>query len=317
MTRAGGEGVASGKVILLGEHSVVYGHPAIAAGLPRGASARAAASGDRTVLAVEPWGVEVSPDPGADKSLTRALAAMVEAAGWKEPVRVDARVDLPGGSGLGSSAALGVAVMRAVDDLLGIRRSDAEALEVSLAWERVFHGNPSGVDNAMAIAGGLAWYVRGQPIERLRGRTPLTLVIGDSGEPCSTMITVGDVARQHAADPERMGKQFEAIASIVRNGRLAIERGDLVSLGQLFDMNHALLAGMLISTGTLEEMIAAARSAGALGAKLTGGGGGGCMIALTDGGESAARVKGAIEALGKRAFVATIGSIDSESGDLA
>lgn len=302
-------------MILLGEHSVVYGRPAIAAGLPRGASARAAPA-ERTVLAVEPWGVEVPADPHAEKSLTRAFAAMVEAAGWRQHVRVEARVDLPGGSGLGSSAALGVAVMRAVDRLLGVTRSEHEALDVSLAWERVFHGNPSGVDNAMAIAGGLAWYVRGQPIERVRAKKPLTLVVGDSGEPCSTMITVGDVARQHAKDPERMERQFDAIASIVRNGRLAVEGGDHRALGQLFDMNQSLLAGMLISTGTLEEMIGAARSAGALGAKLTGGGGGGCMIALVDGEDGAARVKGAIEQLGKRAFVATIGAPTIEAGTI-
>lgn len=304
--RSEGRGLACGKVILLGEHSVVYGRPAIAAGLPRGAHARAVPS-EKTVLAVDPWGVEVSPDPAAEKSLTRALAALIEAGGWTESVRIDARVELPGGSGLGSSAALGVAVMRAIDDLVGITRTYEEELAISLAWERVFHGNPSGVDNAMAISGGLGLYVRGQAIERVRPRRPITLVIGDSAEPCSTKITVSEVARQHAKDPERMEKQFDAIASIVRNGRLAIEAADLRALGQLLDMNQSLLAGMLISTATLEEMIGAARSAGALGAKLTGGGGGGCMIALVDGESGASRVRAAIEALGKRAFVATLG----------
>lgn len=304
-SRPEGRGLACGKVILLGEHSVVYGRPAIAAGLPRGAEARAVRA-EASVLAVEPWGVEVCPDPHAEKSLTRAFAALLEAGGWSEPVRIEARVELPGGSGLGSSAALGVAVMRAIDRLFGLERGEASELEVSLAWERVFHGNPSGIDNALAIAGGLGWYVRGQEIERVRARRSFTLVIGDSAEPCSTKITVSEVARQHAKDRDRMEKQFDAIASIVRNGRLAIETADMRSLGQLFDMNQSLLAGMLISTGTLEEMIAAARSAGALGAKLTGGGGGGCMIALVDGEESAAKVKGAIEALGKRAFVAAI-----------
>jgi mevalonate kinase len=104
-----------------------------------------------------------------------------------------------------------------------------------------------------------------------------------------------------------MEKQFDAIASIVRNARLAIEAGDDRALGQLFDMNQSLLAGMLISTGTLEEMIGAARAAGALGAKLTGGGGGGCMIALAADRDAAEKVKDAIEAGGKRAFVAVVG----------
>jgi mevalonate kinase len=171
----------------------------------------------------------------------------------------------------------------------------------------VFHGNPSGVDNAMAISGGLGQFVRGQAIEAIRPRRPITLVVGDSREPCSTSITVAEVARQHAKSPARLEATFDAIASIVRNGRLAIEAGDLGALGQLFDMNQSLLAGMLISTSTLEEMIGAARAAGALGAKLTGGGGGGCMIALVPDEARAAKVKDAIEALGRHAFVATIG----------
>lgn len=300
-----GAGVAHGKVILLGEHSVVYGRPALAAGLPRGASARAWSTRETSTLHVVPWNVTVRPD--AERSLSQAFAALLEAAELEGGARIEAQVDIPGGSGLGSSAALGVAVLRAIDAMRGIERDEASMLECSLAWERVFHGNPSGVDNAMAIAGGLAWYVRGQPLERVRTRRPLVLVVGDSGEPCSTMSTVSEVARQHAKSPERMEKHFDAIGVLVRNGRLAAEAGDAKALGQLFDMNQSLLAAMLISTDTLEEMIGAARAAGALGAKLTGGGGGGCMIALAADRDAAEKVKDAIEAGGKRAFVAIVG----------
>ncbi|UJR83865.1 mevalonate kinase [Sandaracinus amylolyticus] len=301
-----GVGEAHGKVILLGEHSVVYGRPALAAGLPRGASARAMDAEGESSLHVTPWDVTVTPRD--ERSLGKAFGVLLEAACVERPVRIEARVDLPGGSGLGSSAALGVAVLRAIDALRGVERDDASALEVSLAWERVFHGNPSGVDNAMSIAGGLAWYVRGRAIERVRARRAIPLVIGDSGEACSTKITVGEVARQHEKSPERMEKQFDAIAAIVRNGRLAAEQGDLKALGQLFDMNQSLLAGMLISTATLEEMIGVARAAGAYGAKLTGGGGGGCMIAVTEDRAGAEKVRAAIEEqCGKRAFVALVG----------
>lgn len=306
--REAGAGEAHGKVILLGEHSVVYGRPALAAGLPRGARARAtwAPEGDTSSLYVTPWDVTVRP--GDARSLAQAFATLVTNVGVDAPVRVEAHVELPGGSGLGSSAALGVAVMRAIDALRGVSRDEASQLEISLAWERVFHGNPSGVDNAMAIAGGLGWYVRGEPITRVRARRVIPLVIGDSGESCSTKITVAEVARQHEKNPARMEKQFDAIAAIVRNGRLAAEAGDLRALGQLFDMNQSLLAGMLISTQTLEEMIGTARAAGALGAKLTGGGGGGCMIAICEDRETADRVRDAIaHEHGKRAFVAMIG----------
>jgi mevalonate kinase len=311
--RSRGEGRGSGKVILLGEHSVVYGRPAIAAGIGTGATA-IAESATETTLHVRPWEVRVAPAPAsgdgreAGSSLARALGALLDAASITEPLRLEAEVLLPGGSGLGSSAALGTAVLRAIDGHLGIERSEGDALEITLAWERVFHGNPSGVDNALAWAGGLAWFVRGTPLTRIRARHPIRLVIGSSGEPCSTSITVGQIARQHEKDRERMEKQFDAIAAIVRNGKLVIEAGDHKALGQLFDMNQSLLAGMLISTDTLEDMIRAARDAGALGAKLTGGGGGGCMIAVVKSDEDATRVQGAIRGIGKDAFVTTIGA---------
>lgn len=304
-----GTGVAHGKVILLGEHSVVYGRPALAAGLPNGARARARATTDTSTLTVMPWGVTVGPN--RERSLSEAFSRLLEVAEVSFNVRIEAELEIPGGSGLGSSAALGVAVLRALDSLRGIERNQESLLECSLAWERVFHGNPSGIDNAMAIAGGLAEYVRGQGIERIRARSPVTLVIGDSGQPCSTKITVDTVARQHEKNRERMEKHFDAIAVIVRNARLALEAGDLPALGQLFDMNQSLLAGMLVSTSTLEEMIGAAREAGALGAKLTGGGGGGCMIALAANHECAEKIQNAIEALGKRAFIAALGESKS------
>ena len=300
-----GKGSAPGKVILLGEHSVVYGRPALAAALDRGARASAERA-ERSRLEVSPWGVSLGVED--DAPLARAFSALLSAAELREPVHVRAEIELPGGAGLGSSAALGVAVLRAIDALFGLPARDAEAQQaIALAWERVFHGNPSGVDTAMAISGGLALYVKGQPIERVHARRALPLVIGESGESASTKAMVDEVARQRARNPERAERTFDAIATLVKNGRLAVEAGDLRALGQLFDLNQQLLAGLMLSTGTLEEMCGAAREAGALGAKLTGGGGGGCMIALAASDEDAAQIAAAIEALGKQARVVRAG----------
>jgi mevalonate kinase len=132
-------------------------------------------------------------------------------------------------------------------------------------------------------------------------------VIGESGESASTKEMVDEVARQRARNPERAERTFDAIGTLVTNGRLAVEAGDLRALGQLFDLNQQLLAGLMLSTRTLEEMCGAAREAGALGAKLTGGGGGGCMIALASSDEEASKVAAAIEALGKQARVVRAG----------
>lgn len=299
-------GFGRGKVILLGEHAVVYGVPALAAGLDRGviAEARPAAV---AALACAPWGTD---DPlGADTELGRAFTAVVEAhpRAPLPSLRVEADVALPAGAGLGCSAALGVAVVRALDEAVGHEATDAEVAERSLAWERVFHGNPSGLDNTMAAHGGVACYVRGGRLERLDVRRRLRLVVGDSGEPSSTRAMVESVARQRARDEARFDKTLAAIAALVQNGRLAIEAGDTHALGQLMDLNQHLLSAWMLSTTALEDMIGAARAAGAKGAKLTGAGGGGCMIALVESAEVGARVAGAIAALGFAAFEAEVG----------
>jgi mevalonate kinase len=159
----------------------------------------------------------------------------------------------------------------------------------------------------MAAHGGIACFRKGEPLEPVRVRQPLKLVIGDSGEPSSTREMVEGVARQRERDPARFEKTLGGIASLVQNARLAIEAGDLYGLGQLMNLNQALLNTLMISTATLEEMCAAARHAGAEGAKLTGAGGGGCMFALVKDDEVAARVARAIEDTGHRAFVAEAG----------
>lgn len=295
-----------GKVILLGEHAVVYGTPALAAGIGRGVWARAVKA-EAPLLAVKPWGVAFGPDD--DEDLGRALGAVLDAHPSRAlpPLRVEAEVELPAGAGLGCSAALGVAVIRALDRAVGHDATDAEVAERALAWERVFHGNPSGVDNTMAAHGGVALYRKGEPLETVPIAAPLTLVIGDSGEPSSTREMVEGVARQRERDPARFDQTLDAVASLVQNARLAIQAGDLYGLGQLMNLNQALLSSLMLSNSKLEEMCAAARDAGAHGAKLTGAGGGGCMFAVVPDGAVASRVVEAIEATGHRAFVAEVG----------
>jgi len=295
-----------GKAILLGEHAVVYGVPAIAAGLRRGvvAEARPAA---QPVLRCAPWGTAHGPE--SDEDLGRALRAVIEAhpAAPLPALAIDATVELPAGAGLGCSAAIGVAVVRALDAAVGHEASDAEVAERSLDWERVFHGNPSGLDNTMAAHGGIAVYVRGEPLERLDVRRPLRLVIGNTDEASSTREMVAMVARHRERDPGQFEANLRAIETLVRNARLAIEASDAKAVGQLMDLNQALLSAWMLSTPAIEELCAAAREAGARGAKLTGAGGGGCMIALVDSDEVTAAVIAAIEKLGFEAFEAEAG----------
>jgi mevalonate kinase len=293
-----------GKVILLGEHSVVHGRPALALSVERGAEVvgKLVRGAERTTLHIKPWDVVVDSGPATNEGRESLQQALRAARGFYDDdveVALTATMRLPSGAGMGSSAALGVAVLRMLDELRGLTRSDGEIYERSLLWERVFHGNPSGIDNAMATYGGMALFKRGEPLVRIVPRKPLKLVVAHSGSSSSTKVMVESVARQFNSEPERIGKLFDAIAAIVQNGKVALEHGDLKGLGQLMTMNHQLLSSLMLSTAELEEMIRTALAAGALGAKVTGAGGGGCMVALVDSDDSARAVSSALRELGR------------------
>jgi mevalonate kinase len=215
---------------------------------------------------------------------------------------------LPGSAGLGGSAALSVAMVRAIDAALGLTRDDAAVADIALAAERVFHGNPSGIDSALAASGGVALYRKGAPLEPLAVGRELTLVVSHSGEPGRTYETVASVARQHERDPAKVEQIFDGIEALVANGKSALAGGELARFGQLMILNQKLLVTLLLSTTRLEEMCQVAQDAGALGAKLTGGGGGGCMIALCENDDAAQRVKAALEERGYEAFIAEVGA---------
>lgn len=299
---------AHGKAILLGEHGVVFGRPALAVALDRGVVARATAvaSTSDCTLHIEPWGVTVVPDASSSRDLDRAFAALLDAYREAPRVRVEARTELPGGAGLGSSAALSVAVLRAIDELLGIERMIAEVIACSLAWERVFHGAPSGIDSALAAEGGILVYRKGEAPEVVSAPKPFRICVGDTGERSSTRSMVDAVARLRERNRAKIDLVFDSMAALVRNGRLAIEAGDHAAVGQLLDLNHALLASLMLSTEVVESMCASARGAGAFGAKVTGAGGGGCVIALAPGKED--DVIEAWKAAGRDAWISEVGA---------
>ncbi len=296
-------GRACGKVILFGEHSVVYGGPAIAIGIDRGASARASEPETSTSrLRVRDWKVEVvANDPEQD--LGMAFGALLAASNLTRPIDVEAQTELPPGAGLGCSAALGVAIARALDPIASI---DTIVLR-GAAWERIFHGNPSGVDTAAAARGGAIAFRRGHEVERIPLRTSFTLAIGHSGLASSTRSMVESVARQRERRPEIVEKTFDAIGSIVSNGRLALEANDLPAVGKLMDMNQMLLSGLMLSTPEIEQLCAIARHEGSHGAKLTGAGGGGCVVALVSSASAGERITAAWRRAGFKAFATSVG----------
>lgn len=288
-------GHGAGKVILLGEHAVVYESAAIALGIDRGVVARALpAEKGELRLRVPAWNVEVGV--GDDHDLARALACLADVSGGATPaLDIVAEPELPPGGGLGCSAALGVAIARVLDP----EADDDAIVERAMAWERVFHGNPSGIDANAAAREGCVYFRRGRPVERLRAPGALTLCIGNTGVAASTKAMVDEVAMQRVRRQTTVEKVFKAIAAIVENARLALEAGDVAGLGHLMNTNQMLLAGLLVSTSEIETMCAVAREMGALGAKLTGAGGGGSVVALVDDRDAAKRV---LEAWQKEGF---------------
>ena len=274
--------LAHAKVILFGEHAVVHGRLAVAAALDRGARAVASRCEGPSVLELAPWGRTARV--GDDDDVSRAFGALLETAGaGATGVSARVQVDVPGGAGLGCSAAIAVALARAVGQAIEKRLDADAAAECAMAWERVFHGNPSGVDVAVSARGGVVSFRRGSTPQSIQFPETIELAVASTGEPCSTRAMVEQVARQLARRPQVVERTFDGIDALASKGLDAIRAGRWYEVGRLMDLNHALLASLMVSTERLEAACNLARGAGAFGAKLTGGGGGGCAIALAPG----------------------------------
>jgi len=269
---------ASGKVILLGEHAVVYGCPALVAGIENGAEASVTRA---TANSITVGAHTETTDQGMLGAALAALLAALEA----PRLRAHVQLHVPAGCGLGASAATGVAVARATLELLDPADTESPTrrhaiLRAAQAWEKVFHGNPSGIDAAAATLGGCFAFNRTGGPRAIAVARPLQLAVAIADAPASTKAMVDKVAVLRAAGTQRIDGVFARIAQLVNAAMLAIEEGSATHLGELMSQNHACLQGLDVSTPALDNACDWALGAGALGAKLTGSGGGGCVIAL-------------------------------------
>ena len=293
---------APGKVLLLGEHAVVYGHPALAAALQRGVRIEVAESPEASIAVRSPAGISPPPE------LLAAALEMADTMGAPALFRATIETELPLGAGLGSSAAVGVALARALSQLAGRPCPDERAAELALGFERHFHGAPSGVDPAICANGGVILFRRGEPprFDRVRVRVPIFLCVALTGIARGTRSTVLPLSERRAARPDLYDPMLASLGELARDGAASLERGDLADLGARFDEAQKILAVLGVSCPELDDLVRSLRKASALGAKLTGAGGGGAAIALARDREHAGALSAAVAAAGLESFVAEI-----------
>jgi len=270
---ATGRGWACGKAILLGEHAVVYGSPAVAIPIPElGVEVEVRPGG----------GWELASDEGIDPDiLERARDAQLAAVGWTgEPPRILVRGTLPPACGMGSSAAVSVALARALSAATGGPTDDDAIRALADHSERVFHDRPSGVDVATVLAGAPIRFRRGEEPRPLSVGRRVDLWVVDTGVRSSTAEVVAAVARRREADPAAIEGAMDRIGRAADRGAAALEEGDGPGLVGAVEDAMAGLRSIGVSHPAIEEVVTAARRGGASAAKLSGAGRGGIVLVI-------------------------------------
>jgi mevalonate kinase len=303
---------APGKIILLGEHAVVYDRPAIAAPVTQ-VRAKAVVTADPRLPPGDVFidapgiGLRASYRSLHDNPPLRILIEAIQErlGGIRLPAaQVRITSTIPIAAGLGSGSAVSVATARAISGFAGRSFTTEEVSQIAYIVEKSHHGTPSGIDNTVIAYAQPVFFQRGNPIEYMRPAGSFTLVIADTGLQSATAAVVGDVRLAWQADPLRFDALFDAITSIVIRARQAIEQGPIEPLGECMTENHHLLQALGVSCPELDRLVETALQAGALGAKLSGGGRGGNMIALVSPG-AAAQVATALQTAGAARTITT------------
>ncbi len=309
---------APGKIILFGEHAVVYGRPALAVPVNQvqvEVEIRASDSAGIWIHApLIDLHAELSslpPDHPIGSVILRLLPSSLRPSSssmgdGREGIDISISSTIPVAAGLGSGAAASVALIRALSSFFQKPLTNEQISELAFEIEKLHHGTPSGIDNTVIAYNMPVYFIRGQPTETFQPGKPFTIVIGDTGIPAPTKESVADVRRLWLRDTSRVEDIFNEIAQISLIARRSIESGKPELLGELMDHNHALLQQLTVSSPELDKLVDAARRAGALGAKLSGGGRGGNMIALAEQARAESVAEALISAGAKRTIITTI-----------
>lgn len=287
---------------MFGEHFVVHGVPGIASAVDSAADATVKKAKKGINVADERTGAKGYAEKKKLQQL-ESIERMLKAMNLdpkKTAMDIWLGGNLPGFSGLGASAASSVAIARAIVEEFNLILSDEKINDVAYEAEKAYAGNPSGIDNTAATFGGLIWFKKNlgsgsNTIEQLSIREPVEIVIGNTGIVANTKAMVAGVGERKEQNPEEYGAIFRQAEELANKGREALEKFDLKQVGELMNENHRLLQEIEVSCKELDYLVDLARKQGAFGAKMTGGGGGGCMLALTPGKDLQEKVASAIE----------------------
>ncbi|MCQ3936933.1 MAG: mevalonate kinase [Chloroflexi bacterium] len=316
---------APGKIILFGEHAVVYNRPALAVPVNQVQVEVEVRDSDSAgiwihapVIDLHAELASLPPDHPVGSVILEVLSSPFlppspfgrgaggEGRRGEGGIEIHISSTIPVASGLGSGAAVSVALIRALSSFLFLPLTNDQINDLVFEIEKLHHGTPSGIDNTVITYNMPVYFTRGRPIQTFKPGKPFTIVIGDTGIPAPTKESVADVRRLWLKDTNRCEEIFDEIAQISLIARRSIESGKPELLGELMDHNHALLQQLSVSSPELDRLVAAAKDAGALGAKLSGGGRGGNMIALVEQARAESAAQALISAGAKRTIITEV-----------
>jgi len=312
-----GEGIGFGKTILFNEHFVVYKIPAIVSAIGNYTVAKISES-DKSGWHLEdnrkatPKYKEGKIDQ-QKQSIDNIIKTMdIDLS--KKGINILLDGTLYCASGIGASAASCVAIARALDAHFELGLTDDEINNAAYEGEKGYHGTPSGIDNTASTFGGLIWFEKGDQniMDKITLQNPVEIVIGNTGKVANTTAAVAGVRERKEKDPEKYNPIFDRADNIAYLAKDALIDEDYKEIGKLMNENHKLLQQIEVSSKELDFLVKLARDHGAYGAKLTGGGLGGNIIALTPGKDLQDEVANAIEKEGFQTIKTFIGATISE-----